>query len=231
MTNTRRKFLVQGSMLTTALVAVKPFDALATLASPFTGDSFRQVTFLHTSLAGSAAASHIKKIKYDSSNPVLLNVNNNEQEQPLQYDAATGALPENFDGTYKIITKGQYRIAVIETAAGEGNNAEQVNHLAGFLKKDENCDLVVCISQLGFKNRSSIDDIRLAQRSENLDIIIGKKSASSPKQPYIALNKKRAEVILQYSDEQETAIGKIKIAFDKNGGKRNIEIRRFRSDN
>ncbi|NOT50053.1 MAG: hypothetical protein HOP10_02105 [Chitinophagaceae bacterium] len=230
MTNTRRKFLVQGSMLTTALVAAKPFDALATLASPFTGEGFNQVTLLHTALPATAAASRLGKIKHDHANPVLLGVNSSEEEQSANYDAAAGYLPQHFDGTYKIIHKGQFRIAVIETAPGEGNNAETVNHLAAFLKKDENCDLVVCISQLGFKNRSSIDDIRLAERSENLDIIIGRRSAASPKRPYISLNKKRAEVILQYADDQETAIGKIKIVFDKKGDKHGIEFRRFRSE-
>jgi hypothetical protein len=225
MTNTRRKFLVQGSMLTTALVATKPFDALATLTSPFTGESFNQVTFLHTALPATAASSRISKIKDDHANPVLLNVNSNtEEELTSNYDAAAGYLPGHFDGTYKIIKRGQFRIAVIETSAADSNNAETVNHLAGFLKKEENCDLVVCISQLGFKNRSSVDDIRLAERSENLDIIIGKQSSSSPCLPFIALNKNRSEVILHYSADHETAIGKIKIAFNRQGNKQRVEF-------
>jgi hypothetical protein len=225
MTNTRRKFLVQGSMLTTALVATKPFDALATLASPFTGDSFNQVTFLHTALPATEAVSKIQKIRSGLANPVLLNVNSNtEEEQSTSYDAAAGTLPGHLDGTYKIIHKGKFRIAVIEANAGESNNAETVNHLAAFLKKDENCDLVVCISQLGFKNRSSIDDMRLAERSENLDIIIGKQSSSSPCLPFIALNKKRSEVILHYSADHEAAVGKIKIAFNKKGEKQRVEF-------
>ncbi len=229
MTNTRRKFLVQGGMLTTVLVAAKPFDALATLASPFTGEGFNQVTFLHTAQPGSAVASHIKRIKYDHSNPVLLSVHNNEETEPVNYDAAAGSLPENFEGTYKIIRKGQFRIAVIETKAGGSNSAETANHLAAFLKKEENCHLVVCLSQLGFKNRSSIDDVRLAERSENIDIIIGKQTSSSPALPFIALNKKRSEVILHYSDNHETAIGRIKISFNKQGDKQRIDFdQRFR---
>lgn len=230
MSNTRRKFLVQGSVLTTALVAAKPFDALATLTSAVTGGGYNQITFLHTALPGSAAATQIKKIRYDHSNPVLLSINNEtEQEQPVQYDAAAGSLPEHFDGTYKILNKGQYRIAVIETKPGDTNNAETMNHLAGFLKKDENCHLVVCLSQLGFKNRSSIDDVRLAERSENIDIIIGKQSSSSPCLPFIALNKNRSEVILHYSDNHQAAIGKIKIAFNKQGVKQRVEFdHRFR---
>lgn len=227
--NSRRKFIVQGSLATTALVAANPINALASFTSPLTGEGLSQVTFLHTALPGTAAASQISRARYDHTNPVLLNAGINKEEQPLNYDAAAGSLPEHFDGNYKILNKGKFRIAVIETASGDWNTTEKINLLASSLKKDEKCDLVVCLSQLGFKNRSSVDDIRLAERSEHVDIIIGKQSSSSPRSPYIALNKKRSEVILHYSDDRDAAIGKIKIAFNKQGSKQKIEFdHRFR---
>ena len=40
--------------------------------------------------------------------------------------------------------------------------------------KDLNCDLVVCLSHLGYKyNNDKVSDTVLAQKSQNIDIIIG----------------------------------------------------------
>src|SRR6186997_3084415 len=44
--HTRRKFLIQGSLATTAVLALKPFNAIANLTG--TGNSGAKLVFLHT---------------------------------------------------------------------------------------------------------------------------------------------------------------------------------------
>ena len=43
------------------------------------------------------------------------------------------------------------------------------------LKEKENCDLIICLSHLGYsyKNPQKISDLNLASATENIDLIIG----------------------------------------------------------
>jgi 5'-nucleotidase len=64
------------------------------------------------------------------------------------------ALPQNYQG---MVYRDPVKIA---------------NKLAKKLKKS-GCDLVVCLSHLGYENKDAIDDITLAEKSKNINIIIG----------------------------------------------------------
>lgn len=221
---TRRQFVKEGSMAVAAIAAFNPIDSLASFTSGFSGTTFRQVTFLHTALPAAEISSRLNKLKYDHRNPLLIQSGNNTGKTNTGFDASAGSLPEEFEGNYQIIKKGSVTIGVIEAFKNEWNLAGRVNHLAGILKKEKGCDLVVCLSDLGFSSRAMLDDTRLAAQSQNLDIIIGKSTSSSPVLPYIALNKNRAEVILHYSSNRDLAIGNIKIVFDNAGNKRGVEF-------
>lgn len=222
--NSRRQFVKQSTLAATAIVALKPLDTLASFTSPFAGSSLKQVTFLHTTMPGTEIVSTIKRLQQNHRNPVLLHAGKTEETTRSNYDAATGSLPEHFEGAYQIVYKGSVKIGVIEANASGPETVDYTNQLADFLKKEKNCQLVVCLSSLGFRNRTSIDDTRLAEKSENLDIIIGKKTITSPPLPYIALNKQRSEVILHYSDSRETIIGNMKIFLNDQGAKQRIEF-------
>ena len=100
----------------------------------------------------------------------------------------------------------------------------RINHLSAFLKNEKDCHIVVCISELGYKNKNWVDDITLAGNSENIDIIVGRCATNSPGRPIIALNKKRAEVIIQHIENGEDALGKIKIGFNQSGCKHNVSF-------
>ena len=51
---------------------------------------------------------------------------------------------------------------------------EIANHYATILKEEEKCDLVICLSHLGYRYRSeTVSDVVLAQRSRHIDLIIG----------------------------------------------------------
>lgn len=225
MINSRRKFLVQGGMVTTALLAAKPFQAMASITSPFTGNHLSQVTFLHTTHSSAGIIDKINQVRRAHPNPVLLHAAGNENEHTNQsFDAVAGTLDEHFSGTYQLINKGAFRIGVIETTPADWNAADKISHLAAHLKKEEGCHFVICLSPLGFRSRNSIDDLRLAERSEQLDCIIGKQTAASPPLPFIAQNKKKEEVIIHYSGNTEEAIGKMMISFNQSGNKQQVQF-------
>ena len=51
---------------------------------------------------------------------------------------------------------------------------EIANHYAKILKDEHNCDIVICLSHLGYDYDSNkISDIKLAKATKGIDIIIG----------------------------------------------------------
>ena len=227
MTN-RRKFLVQTSLAATALAAAKPINAFAKYSSPLTGGgfNFNNITFLHTAGADLSMAAQVKKITDKNTSVVLLHAprNGGQETQRMRYDVSQQSLNETQEGGYKIVYKDNIKVGVITVSANEHNSLNRANDLAAMLKKEKDCHFVVCISQLGFKNNNKPDDITLAGASEYIDIIVGEYSSSSPKRPVTAYNKKRAEVVIHYTQAVETAPGKIKIGLDRFGGKFNISF-------
>ena len=229
--NSRRKFLIQGGMATTALLAAKPFKAIAGASSPITGfGTNNRVIFLHTSDLHDATPhqliSHIAELKSSTGNVVLLNASNNVAGNvaALNYDAsisqsnAVSATANN----YRIIYKGNIKIGVITATAGDTGLFSNVNTLASYLKKEKYCHLVVCLSQLGYKNKNTMDDLNLAAASSNLDIIIGGDAKNFQSHPVIALNSKKEEVIIHSASGDPFACGIIKIDFDGQGRKKHI---------
>jgi hypothetical protein len=224
----RRKFLLQSSLAATALLAANPINALAKYSSPLTGGhyNFNNITFLHTAGADFSMAELVKKITDKNTSVVLLHAGNDggPETQQLHYDVSHHSLNETHEGGYKIVDKDNIRVGVIAVNANEHNTGNRVNDLAAWLKKEKNCHFVVCISQLGYKNKNKTDDITLAGTSEHIDIIVGKHASTSPKRPVTVFNKKRAEVIIQHIRDKEAAPGKIKIGLDPFGGKFNISF-------
>jgi hypothetical protein len=203
--NSRRKFLVQGGLATTALLAVNPFKSIASgTTSLLPGiNSSNSVMLLHTSDTSADNVNTLNKLKRQNSNAVVLN---------------KGIVPSQ--ESYQIIFKGNIKIGVININAISVN---EINALAGLLKKSKNCQLVVCVSQLGFKNTSSIDDIKLAQQSEHVDVIVSTSNNKTTVHPTIMLNKHNEEVIINPTNDI-ASIGKIDISFDRKGKKKHVAI-------
>jgi 2',3'-cyclic-nucleotide 2'-phosphodiesterase (5'-nucleotidase family) len=203
--HTRRKFLVQGSLATTALLAANPFKSIASgTAALLPGvNSSNSVMLLHTSNTSSDNINTLNKLKRQNSNTVVLN----KDMVPSQE-------------SYQIIFKGNIKIGLIST---NNVSVSEINALSGFLKKSKSCNLVVCLSKLGFKNTNSIDDIKLAQQSEQVDVIISAGDNKTTVHPTIMLNKHNEEVIIHPTNDI-ASVGKIDIRFDKSGKKKNVSL-------
>jgi len=181
------------------------------------GLNYNSMTLLHTTGESLAVAAQVKKITSKTASIVLLHDDNNGTQ--LKGDASLQSIHEKGETGYKIIYKDNIRVGVITAASGEQNTVSRINQLSAYLKKEKDCSLVVCVSALGYKNKNADDDLTLAAESENLDIIVGKYKAGSPKRPVIARSKKKTEVIIQHTEDSSDALGKIRIGFDQQGRK------------
>ncbi len=229
--NSRRKFLILGSMATTAALAAKPFKTFASASSPITGYNANdnKLILLHTGDFNKSnhqrIFKHMADIKNNNGNVVLLNAGNDVSDNAVSYKYDASLSHNNAIATsannYRIIYKGNIKIGVIGAITSE-TTVKNINELSSWLKKEKNCHIVVCLSQLGYKNKSSLDDQSLAAQSTSLDIIIGGNAKNYTRQPAIHLNKNNAEVIVNHATENNSGIGKIEIAFDDHGLKRNI---------
>lgn len=70
---------------------------------------------------------------------------------------------------------------------------------ARLLREEKKCDLVICLSHLGFKytdDASKICDVLLAQKTENIDLIIGGHTHTFLEKPVVELNRAGKKVLI-----------------------------------
>ena len=91
---------------------------------------------------------------------------------------------------------------------------EKSNHFANHLKHDLNCDLIICLSHLGFKYKNKkISDIILAEQTKNINLIIGGHTHTFLNQPILKQNSEQKEVLIAQVGWAGIKIGKIDYLF------------------
>jgi 5'-nucleotidase len=91
---------------------------------------------------------------------------------------------------------------------------EKANYYAYFLKIKKHCDIVICLSHLGYDYEGNkIDDKKLAKQSEHIDIILGGHTHTFLDQPFIAKNKVNKEVIINQVGWAGIQLGCLEIDF------------------
>ncbi|MCV6628752.1 MAG: metallophosphatase [Flavobacteriaceae bacterium] len=84
------------------------------------------------------------------------------------------------------------------------------------LKKDENCDLIVCLSHLGYDYKSNkMSDLKLAANTENIDLIIGGHTHTFLKKPTIVKNRKDQNVLVNQVGCYGLHLGRLDFYFDQ----------------
>lgn len=139
---------------------------------------------------------------------------------------------------YRVVHKGSVRIGII----GAGINlhrlvppevtgniqyhdpVERLSNLATTLKNDKKCNLVICLSHLGLRNKTGPDDLQLAAKTKNIDAVIGAHSHNLMPAPYIVLNADGQEVIVNHAGHSGNALGSIHFTFDANGAKTMVQF-------
>lgn len=102
----------------------------------------------------------------------------------------------------------------------------QANKYAYLLKKELKCDLVVCLSHLGFSYKNDkVSDKVLASQSEYIDIIIGGHTHTFLDEPFQQKNINDQSVLIHQVGWAGINLGRIDVVFEKST-KKNSERKR-----
>jgi 5'-nucleotidase len=144
----------------------------------------------------------------------------------------TGTPMENKYQPYKIIKKGNLKIGI--TGVGiemkglvpdllTGNTKyadpiENANRVAAKLKHDMGCDMVICLSHLGYKykeDENKVSDIILAKETENIDLIIGGHTHTFLDAPVVYKNKSGSDILVNQVGWAGIMLGRLDFEFSK----------------
>lgn len=143
------------------------------------------------------------------------------------YDFSNTAMEFKYQ-PYKIFKKGKLKIGV--TGVGIelsglvpdslfGNTqyldpVQKLNETAAKLKKEEACDMVICLSHLGYKySDNKISDIVLAKDTENIDLIIGGHTHTFMEAPEVYKNKSGSDVLINQVGWAGIQLGRLDFDF------------------
>jgi 5'-nucleotidase len=74
---------------------------------------------------------------------------------------------------------------------------EIASDMARILKEEKKCDLIICLSHLGFEyNSNKISDVKLAKATKDIDLIIGGHTHTFLEKPEIHINKAGKKVLI-----------------------------------
>ncbi|MFZ4931151.1 bifunctional metallophosphatase/5'-nucleotidase [Chryseobacterium sp. Mn2064] len=134
---------------------------------------------------------------------------------------------------YKIFEKNGIKVGIfgvgiqLDGLVGKKQYAETVysnpidvaQHYSNFLKKDEKCDLVICLSHIGYDYKdepTKISDKILAANTENIDIILGGHTHTFLPEPQSFTNRQGKNVLVNQVGWAGLLLGRIDFYFDIN---------------
>lgn len=85
------------------------------------------------------------------------------------------------------------------------------------LKEQEHCDLIICLSHLGYKSKNTpyrIGDLDLAKKTKNIDLIIGGHSHTFLPKPTVVRNLEDKNVLVNQVGAYGINVGRIDFYFD-----------------
>lgn len=95
---------------------------------------------------------------------------------------------------------------------------------AHYLKNEEKCDLVICLSHLGYKyENKKVSDIVLAKQSKNIDIILGAHTHTFLDTPVSVKNSDGKEILVAQVGWAGIRLGRVDYIFEKKSKKRAVE--------
>lgn len=140
---------------------------------------------------------------------------------------------------YKIFNKKGIRVGIfgvgiqLEGLVGKKSYGETqyldpieiAQQYASMLKNEKKCDLVICLSHLGFDyrdNPTKVSDKVLASKTEHIDLILGGHTHTFLKEPQSFANKNGKNVLVNQVGWAGLLLGKVDFYFDKDKKVKNI---------
>ncbi|MBC6993417.1 metallophosphatase [Neolewinella lacunae] len=103
------------------------------------------------------------------------------------------------------------------------------NATARLLREDKKCDLVICLSHLGFKYREDkVDDVKLASSSRDIDIILGGHTHTFLDAPVEVPNQLGEPVIVNQVGFGGLRLGRLDVTFPGGGRRRCVACNNLR---
>ena len=96
------------------------------------------------------------------------------------------------------------------------------NDTAKKLKESENCDIVICLSHLGYKYEkfpNKISDLNLAKSTKNIDLIIGGHTHTFMNKPVVVKNNVGNDVLINQVGCFGLYLGRIDFSFNSDNNK------------
>lgn len=152
----------------------------------------------------------------------------------VNYNFENSALKGKIE-KYKIFEKGNLKIGVFGVGIeleglvpkklfdGVMHNDPILNSniIAAKLKNELHCDFIICLSHLGLEYKTSkISDVILAQKSENIDLILGGHTHTFLDEPMIINNLAGEGVIINQVGWAGIILGRIDLYFEKKMNKK-----------
>ena len=139
----------------------------------------------------------------------------------------TGTVCEGVVKEYAVIERGGKRIGVFGLSPDpvglvakeyyEGidfiSPVEAANNAVAALEK-EKCDVIVCLSHLGWRIGNEYNDERLASETAGIDIILGGHSHDYFDQPLVYKNRDGKDVIMQQMGKNGRYLGHVTLTFE-----------------
>lgn len=96
------------------------------------------------------------------------------------------------------------------------NPIEIATDTSRILREEKQCDLVICLSHLGYdyRDKDIMSDLKLAQATSGIDLIIGGHTHTFLEKPTIAQNKKEEFVLINQVGWGGIQLGRVDFFFD-----------------
>ena len=104
------------------------------------------------------------------------------------------------------------------------NPVEVAQDMTRILKEEQKCDLVICLSHLGFSYKNEpykVSDLELAKKTKNIDLIIGGHTHTFLDKPVIEKNSEGKDVLINQVGCYGINLGKIDFYFSKDKAVKN----------
>jgi len=102
------------------------------------------------------------------------------------------------------------------------NPIEVAQDMARILKEEEQCDLVICLSHIGYSYKGApnkVSDLNLAKKTKDIDLIIGGHTHTLLPKPVEVDNAIGQKVLVNQCGKSGVYMGKIDFYFDNEGTK------------